>query len=327
MICPLRLWARMDWFASVSADDGSNKKDGWEFTHPSRRTTTYVGEGDESAAFLSLGERLVLKSRLRFDQVMAYRPSLRFVFQAVYLSQPPFSFLSSSYNKPMRFTLKSPCNIEIDCSVELFSCNPKSNLSMDGIQRQQPGKIPDSRKLCHQSLRPFEDRSIMVKRQGKQFLQFVSQILPCQFFIQAKFALPGIQLPIHRHRRQNALLKMTRLMHEQGHGSRIFKRGLHRVVEFVQIKGPCPRPKRPHTSPRPLQPHPDLFLPHKAHRLRSLFGRSCNLLKIFFQPFGLVHAHFNAESMTPRRNSTSGPMPVSGRFTSSISATSFCPPL
>ena len=42
--------------------------------------TNYSGEGDESAAFLSLGERLVLKLNLHFDQLMAYRPSLRILF-------------------------------------------------------------------------------------------------------------------------------------------------------------------------------------------------------------------------------------------------------
>lgn len=47
------------------------------------------------AAFLSLGERLVLKKNSHFDQLMAYRPSRRDLIQVVYLSQPPFLFLST----------------------------------------------------------------------------------------------------------------------------------------------------------------------------------------------------------------------------------------
>ena len=44
--------------------------------------TNYVGEEAKNAAFLSLGERLV-RSNNTLDQLMAYRPSLRFAFQVV----------------------------------------------------------------------------------------------------------------------------------------------------------------------------------------------------------------------------------------------------
>ncbi len=49
------------------------------------------------AAFFSFGERLELK--LGFSQVWAFRPSRHDLFQVVNLSQPPFLFLTSSYNE------------------------------------------------------------------------------------------------------------------------------------------------------------------------------------------------------------------------------------
>lgn len=61
--------------------------------YPSVKRTNYVGEGGEMSSLPFVRGTSGAKATITLDQLMAYRPSLRFLFQVVLLSQPPFLFL------------------------------------------------------------------------------------------------------------------------------------------------------------------------------------------------------------------------------------------
>ena len=71
------------------------KKDGWGLPIRQINELRYVGEGGDDCSLPIVRGTSGAKAHSHFDQLMAYRPSRRDLFQVVYLSQPPFLFLST----------------------------------------------------------------------------------------------------------------------------------------------------------------------------------------------------------------------------------------